>query len=162
MSGITFSKFGDWTKAGMVLQSLTDRMNPEFVAQLTEDGDLILKALNDHIDSQDLGWTPLSPHTIALKGGDETIYVETGTLRNGLSVRKVRSTANGITIFVGASAWKSHSPSGQSLNKIMLWMEYGTDKQPPRPLVRPTWDEVKPTIIQNLSAILPEIIRGVR
>lgn len=162
MGGITFSKFGDWTKAGTVLQSLAGRTNSVFVAQIEEDGELILKTMKDHIRSQDLGWASLSDSTVISKGGDTTIYVETGTLRDGLSVRRVRAVANGVTIFIGASPWKSHSPSGKSLNEIMMWMEYGTDKQPPRPLVRPTWEEMKPIVVEHLSAILPEIIRGVR
>lgn len=160
--GITFSKFGDWTKAGTVLQALSVKMLPNFIAQIEEDGDLILKTLKEHIEAQDLGWSPLTDSTVTAKGGDETIYIETGTLKDGLSVRRVRAPAQGITLFIGASPWKSHSPSGRSLNEIMIWMEHGTDKQVPRPLVQPTWEELKPIIVANLSAILPEIVRGVK
>lgn len=160
--GITFSKFGDWTKAGTVLQALAVKTLPNFVAQITEDADLLLKTLQNHIDAQDLGWTPLAESTIIAKGGDTTIYIESGTLRNGLSVRKVRAPANGITLFIGASPWKSHPESGRTLNEIMIWMEYGTDKQVARPLVRPTWEELKPIIVNNLSSILPDIVKGVK
>lgn len=158
--GISFSKFGDWSKAGTILQALSVNTVPNFIAQIEEDGELILKTMTTHIDSQDLGWTPLAESTVIAKGGDTTIYIETGTLRNSISVRKIRAPANGITLFIGASPWKSHSPSGRSLNEIMMWMEYGTDKQPPRPLVRPTWEEVKSIVIDNLASILPEIVRG--
>ena len=160
--GITFSKFGDWTKAGTILQGLAVKTLPAFIAQLEEDGDLILKTMRGHIESQDLGWSPLSDSTVIAKGGDTTIYIETGILKDGLSVRRVRAPANGVTLFIGASPWKSHSPSGRSLNEIMIWMEHGTDKQVPRPLVQPTWEELKPIIVANLSAILPDIVRGVK
>ena len=47
------SKFGDWTRAGVVLQGLSVNIAPAFKAQLEEDGNLILKTLVGHIDAQD-------------------------------------------------------------------------------------------------------------
>ena len=128
--GAYVSKFGDWTKAGIVLQGLSVNLLPAFKAQIEEDGELILKTLLDHIDAQDLPWTPLSQRTIELKGGDSTIFVETGFLKDNLQVRRVKSVANGITLFVGASAWK-RTPDGVKLSDLMIWLEYGTDKIPP-------------------------------
>lgn len=157
--GVYVSKFGDWTRAGVVLQRLSVNLCPAFKAQLRDDGELILKTLQDHIDSQDLGWTPLSPHTVELKGGDTTIYVETGALRGSLEVRKVRAPANGITLFIGASAWKRH-PSGVKLSDLMIWLEYGTNKMPPRPLIRPTWEEVEPIIKSNWRELLKDLIES--
>ena len=152
------SKFGDWTRAGVVLKGISVNLFPAFKAQLEEDGKLILKTLVDHIDSQDLPWTPLSDRTIELKGGDSTIYVETGYLRNNLKVRKVRSAANGLTLFIGASAWDK-TPNGVKFSDLMIWLEYGTDKMPPRPLIRPTWDEVEPIIRDNWEALLKDFIQ---
>ena len=151
------SKFGDWTRAGIVLQGLSVNLVPAFKAQLEEDGNLILKTLVDHIDAQDLPWTPLSERTIELKGGDSTIYVETGFLRDNLQVRRVKSVANGMTLFIGASAWK-RTPEGVKLSDLMIWLEYGTDKVPPRPLIRPTWDEVEPILKDNWRALLQDLI----
>lgn len=158
MSNIAYlSKFGDWTRAGVVLQGLKVNLFPAFKAQLEEDGDLILKTMLDHIDAQDLPWTPLSERTIELKGGDSTIYVETGYLKDNLEVRRVKSVANGITLFIGASAWK-RTPEGVKLSDLMIWLEYGTDKIPPRPLIRPTWDEVEPILKDNWRALLQDLI----
>ena len=151
------SKFGDWTRAGVVLQGLCVNIVPAFKAQIEEDGKLILKTLLDHIDSQDLPWTPLAQRTIELKGGDDTIYVETGYLRDNLQVRRIKSVANGITLFVGASAWK-RTPDGVKLSDLMIWLEYGTDKVPPRPLIRPTWNEVEPIIKDNWRDLLQDLI----
>ena len=151
------SKFGDWARAGVVLQGLCVNLVPAFKAQIEEDGKLILKTLVDHIDAQDLPWTPLAQRTIELKGGDDTIYVETGYLRDNLQVRRIKSVANGITLFVGASAWK-RTPDGVKLSDLMIWLEYGTDKVPPRPLIRPTWDEVEPIIKDNWRDLLQDLI----
>lgn len=134
---------GDWNKAVAHFKALAKNLNPDFQAQLYSDGELVLEMLKDHIDNQDLGWTPLSQKTVELKGGNTTIYVETGTLKDGLSVRRIKSGVKGSTIIVGASPWKFHKPSGRRLSEIMGWMEYGTDRQPPRPLIRPTMDEAR-------------------
>lgn len=76
------SKFGDWTRAGVVLQALSTKITPAFSVQLQKDGEFILEKLKGHIDSQDLSWTPLAESTIVLKNGDDTVYVETGYLKD--------------------------------------------------------------------------------
>lgn len=139
------------------MQAISVNLLPLFKAQLEDDGNLILKTLLDHIDAQDLPWTPLSERTIQLKGGSEEIYVETGYLRDNLQVRRVKSVANGVTLFVGASAWK-RTPSGAKFSDLLIWLEYGTDKIPPRPLIRPTWDEVEPILKDNWRSLLEDII----
>lgn len=162
--GFSMRKTGDWDKAGMVLKALSSGSIPvAFKAQLQEDGNMFLEAVINHIDRQDLSWTPLSERTIELKGGDDTIYVETGYLKKNLSVRKIKSAKNGFTIFVGASPWKTHKPSGVKFSDLMIWLEYGTDKIPPRPLIRPTWEEVEPLIKNNWQKCLKDLIdRGGR
>ena len=146
MTLMRMSKFGDWTKAGVVLQSLSsNKIVPAFSAQIKEDGNLVLERIISHIDSQDLNWTPLSERTIELKNGDETIYVETGFLKSNLKVRKVKAPKNGVTYFIGADAWTKH-PSGLKFSDLMIYLEYGTSDIPPRPLVRPTWEEVQPIV----------------
>jgi hypothetical protein len=151
------SKFGDWTKAGAVLQAMNVHLQPAFRAQIEEDGKLILDTIVGHIDAQDLPWVPLAQQTIELKNGDDTIYVDTGYLRDNLEVRRVRSTKNGVTLFVGASAWKRH-PSGEKFSNLMIWLEYGTDKVPARPLIRPSWAEVEPIIKSHWEDLLQDMI----
>lgn len=155
--GMYVSKFGDWSKAGVILQAISVNLLPLFKAQLDEDGELILETLQGHIDNQDLPWIPLSERTVALKGGDSTVYVETGFLRDNLQVRRIKSVQNGVTLFVGASAWK-RTPDGVKFSDLMIWLEYGTDKMPPRPLIRPTWDEIEPILKENWRSLLGDII----
>ena len=107
-----------------------------------------------HIDAQDLGWTPLSEDTVRQKDGSETIYVDTSWLRDNLSVRRVK----GGTVFIGASPWKVHQPSGRKFSELMMFQEYGTSTQPPRPLVRPTWEEVEPIIKENWRGLVQRIV----
>lgn len=154
------SKFGDWTRAGVILQTLSTKIVPAFTARLQSDGELILEHLKNHIQRQDLDWTPLSPHTIELKNGDETIYVETGFLYNNLKVRKVRSPRNGVTFFIGADAWTVHEPSGKKFSDLMIYLEYGTATIPPRPLIRPTLDEVEQILKDNWKDCLQDLVEN--
>ena len=157
--GFTLEMTGDWNRAGLHLRNLVANLNPQFQAQFMEDGDFVLKTMQGHIDSQDLGWTPLSPHTVELKGGDTTILVETGQLRNGLSVRRIKSSATGTTIFVGASPWKHHA-GGMNLSDLLIWLEYGTDKMPPRPLVQPTIEEVQDILQDHWKDLFEQLVKG--
>lgn len=151
---------GDWNRAGLHLRNLAVQLNPAFQAQFEEDGKFVLETMQSHIDRRDLNWTPLSSHTIELKGGDDTIYIETGELRNGLSVRRIKSSVKGSTIFVGASPWKRHAPSGAKLSDLLIWLEYGTDKIPPRPLVQPTIDEVKDILQKHWKDLFQDLVKG--
>ena len=113
--------------------------------------------MQEHIENQDLNWKPLKERTVVLKGGDSTIYVETGQLKNGLTVRRIKSSVRGSTIFVGASPWKKHE-GGMKMSDLMIWLEYGTDKLLPRPLVKPTIEEVEKTIKDTWKELMKDIM----
>lgn len=158
MSNMSLTLTGDWNRAGVYMRNLAVKLKPAFEAQLYEDGQFVLEKMRSHIDSQDLDWTPLAERTIELKGGDDTIYVETGSLKSGLTVRRVKSSTKGSTIFIGASPWKRHE-GGMKMSELMIWLEYGTDKIPPRPLVQPTIEEVKDILKDNWKDLMKELIK---
>lgn len=153
----TLEMTGDWNRAGLYLRNLAVKLRPAFEGKLYEDGQLVLEKMRGHIDNQDLNWTPLSERTIALKGGSEVIYIETGKLRDGLTVRRIKSTVKGSTLFIGASPWKKHGDI--KMSDLMIWLEYGTDKIPPRPLVQPTIDEVKELLKNHWVELMKELLR---
>ena len=160
MSDLALKLTGDWNRAGVFMQNLAVKLKPAFEAQIWEDGQFVLETMRGHIDKQDLSWTPLAERTVELKGGDTTIYVETGALKNGLTVRRVKSSARGSTIFIGASPWKTHKESGLKFSDLMIYLEYGTRKIPARPLIRPTWEEMRDVIKNNMKAIGQDIINA--
>lgn len=161
MGDMTLKMTGDWNKAGLHLSNLAVKLKPAFQAQFDEDGKFVLEKMQSHIDKQDLSWTPLAESTIEMKGGDDTILVETGQLRNGLSVRRIKSSVKGSTIFVGASPWKRHE-GGMKLSDLLIWLEYGTDKMPPRPLVEPTVQEVEKILKDHWKDLLEDLVKGKR
>ena len=158
MSDFKLELRGDWNRAGIYLKNLAVKLKPAFEAQLYEDGQLILETIKGHIDAQDLNWTPLAERTIELKGGDDTIYVETGELYDGLTVRRIKSSVKGSTIYVGASPWKRHK-GGMKMSDLMIWLEYGTDKVPPRPIIRPTHEEVQDLLKKNWKELFEELCK---
>ena len=46
------------------------------------------------------------------------------------------------------------------MNTVMIWLEYGTDKIPPRPLAQPTLAEVENIIKDNWKDLMKEIVKG--
>jgi hypothetical protein len=154
---VTVRKTGDWSKVSIALQSL-QKLRPTFIAQMQDDSEFVLNKVQGHIDSQDLGWTPLADSTVALKNGDSTIYVETGFLRNNLKAQKVQSSSTSVTFYIGVDA-SATTPSGESLGDIMIWLEYGTRSIPARPLIRPTFDEVKDILEKHWTDLLKVILR---
>ena len=158
MSDMSLTLSGDWNRAGLYLKTLAVKLKPAFEAQLMEDGEFVLQKIRDHIDNQDLDWTPLAKRTVELKGGDTTIYVETGQLKDGLVVRRVKSSNKGSTIFIGASPWKRHE-GGMKMSDLMVWLEYGTDKIPPRPLIQPTIEEVEDILKEHWKDLMKELIK---
>ena len=43
---------------------------------------------------------------------------------------------------------------------LMIWLEYGTDKIPPRPLIRPTWEEIEPILKEHWKDLLDGLVKG--
>jgi HK97 gp10 family phage protein len=148
---------GDWNRAGIKI-SLLCNFSGKAKEQLEKDANETLKALQNHIDQQDLNWTPLNPLTISKKGGNDKVYVETSYLRDNISVRRLNNKPKGSTLYVGASPWKVHKPSGQKLSDIMTWLEYGTPSIPARPLIRPTLEEMKKKVRENWRKFLRDSI----
>lgn len=153
------STYGDWKKCGVMMKALGMKLFPLVEAKLYENGELILSTVREHVDKQDLNWTPLSPVTVRLKG-DEKIYTETGVLIDGLVVRKIKSSKQDITLFVGASPWKTHKPSGKKFSELMLYLEYGTATIPPRPIMRPTYEELKGKLSKGWGEVILKSMEG--
>lgn len=158
--GLNLKMTGDWQRAGIQIKRIATNLNPAFKARLFEDGKLVLETLQGHIDNQDLPWAPLAKRTVELKGGDKTIYVETGELHDGMEVQVIESSFKGVTLFIGASPSKVHSESGERFSDLMIWLEYGTDKMPARPLIQPTSDEMQDIIKRNWKTTLKNLVFG--
>jgi len=148
---------GGWKKAGVALELLPAAMNEGLHTKLYETGEMVVEKMVENIEKQALDWQPLSRFTVEKKG-DDTIYVETGWLKDNLDVRRVATQPNRKRIFIGASPWKTHDPSGMKFSDLMILLEYGNPDLgiPARPLVRPTWEQVQEEVREELSDAVEE------
>lgn len=151
--GITLT--GDWAKASQILNNLPERVKPAFEAQLSFDGDMLAFNMRSHIYAQDLGWAPLSPSTIQKKHGNATIYIESGVLLGSIQAIAIGGIGD-FTMFIGP---RGAASKGVDIETVMGWMEFGTSKMPPRPLLRPTLDEAKDILKQHWRETLRDLLR---
>jgi len=154
MANFKLVKHGDWAKVRHLLGYTFPRLAPFAVGQIDQYGEVALEIIKGHIQNQSLPWTPLSSETISRKGGSE-IYIESGTLVNGVEVKKLSTGGN--EMFIGFSDGTKH-PSGLSFGQLMVFLEYGTANAPPRPLIRPSFDEVKALIKKDFAPAIKKYL----
>ena len=158
MSNMKLTKTGDWAKVRHVLGYGLPRLAPHLLGKMDEYGNVALEVIRGHIRNQSLPWTPLSAETVRIKGHDD-IYVETGLLSSGLEVKKMG--VGGNEIFIGFSEGKAHE-SGLSFAQLMIFNEYGTVNAPARPLIRPSFEEVKKLVKKDLKPAIEKYLRKAR
>lgn len=149
---------GDWERVTNVLNSLSTNLGENVQNALEDTANEALNTIQGHIDSQDLGWASLSDSTVKIKGHD-TIYIESGELRDSFQVTQL-SSGDTTSFQVGIPSGSRHSSSGLPTSQLMEYMEYGTIKQPARPLIRPSVQEVKPKFLRIVSGAIKDVMRG--
>lgn len=150
--------YGDWKALANTLQHAIRSLST-VNAKLYENGKLVVEQMQGHIDKQDLPWEQLSEITTRLKES-EKIYVDTGEIRDNIGVFELKKSPKGNTIFVGASPWKTHEASGLKYSDLIMYLEYGTSTQPGRPLIEPTYNEMKGKLKSEWKAYLTKEILG--
>lgn len=149
---ITTKLTGDWNRLANKLRSLPSDISQAKELGLQKAGNETVKTVKGHIERQDLGWSPLDESTIKQKGHSK-ILVETGTLASHIDVTEVSKDS----IFIGAK--NATYPNGEDVNDVLKYHEFGTETEPPRPLVRPSFNEVKPKV---KDMIKEEIINAIK
>lgn len=110
-----------YTLAGFVakLGAIEHDMNELGPALVRRACQMVCDAAKDSLGSDDWGWVPLQPETIARKLNGNTPLLETGELRDS-----IEWTAHGL-----------HGEVGSNLDRA-VWMEFGTSRGvPPRPFL---------------------------
>ena len=142
---------GQWQTAGAKIEFIGKNLTPKATEAMREAGEELAEIMRNHVRNQDLSWKPLAPSTVQQKGSN-LIYIDTGDLlANGFKVRALRGKQKGAKFFVGANVWTKHKPSGLKMSDVMTYLEYGTDKIPPRPLIRPSVEEFKTDFPKKFS-----------
>lgn len=143
---------GQWDKLRKVFRNLTSG-NIIKEEELQNFGKAIEQRVIQHINSQDLGWSPLSQVTIRKKGHEKIFLdkrdfvksIKVSVSKKGLLVRTIMVRPEGI-----------HTNSGLSMATLAKFLEYGTKNMVARPLWRPTIKEVSQS--PEFSAFAEKII----
>lgn len=169
---MSMQKYGDWARAGAFLANWAPNSVDECQKELRDQAEKFKKIVLGHIERQDLPWVAFSPNTIRSKKANKTIhYVETHEFRNSMEVRKIKSSAKDVVIFAGFSPWATHTSGGYSIkmSSIMEMNEYGfvglskSGKRygiPPRPLLRPSYDEAEKNFKADMYRLGNRLVRG--
>ena len=156
---VSMTKTGDWEKLSQIFSRLkSSGIKLAFRAKANDLGELVVERIQGHIQSQDLSWTPLSEKTIELKMGDDRVYIETGMLMNSFGA-KIETKGSDTILYVGVDP-DAQTSDGTKLSDVLIYMEYGTDSQVPRPLIQPTFNEVAPIIKKEVADTLKKVMRG--
>lgn len=104
-------------------------------------------AIGKHLVDK-LKFTIRTQHSLPLNwppsGGDGLAWHETGLLLDSLDYRVIREN-NTVNILVGVFSLPERA-------KIVLWLEYGTDEIPERPLFRTVIPNEKEYILEQLKS----------
>lgn len=147
---------GDWEKLFTLAKNMQKHYKAFIEVTLNEQGKITLNRILDHIERQDLSWKPLATSTIQLKGGSTEIYLDTGGLYNAFTSSDVQGKGTKdmyVTVGVQEGA---RTKEGVPYERILFWMEYGTDKMPPRSLIRATWEELQPQFEKMWQDVMKE------
>ena len=140
--------YGDWNKLYAALDKLKN-VEKEVDDDAKQQAEMLKQAIQSYVIGQQGGWTPLSPYTVEKKGSS-TILIETGTMINSLTVDKV-GEADYLVHFTGMNAEKSNE-------QVAVENEYGTSTAPPRPFVRPVYEQEGKKAVEGVMNAIKELI----
>lgn len=156
---------GPWDKVIYRVKNLNEQMKPHLAKATAKSAMMVEAALVKHIQSQDLGWHALNKAYLKWKIRNklsDKIWIATSTLINSVT-HKIAD--GGLEAFVGVLR-TAKSADGKNQVLIASVLEFGSAKRniKPRPLFRPTFQEMKPKIIENydkaVRKALDEVVKS--
>lgn len=139
---------GDWDKIQKFCSNFGKDLEKEGKKYISEQSKMVQQTVQDKIKSGE-GMKALKPSTIAKKGSNRPL-IETGTLLDSISVE-----INGLSFTVKPTG---DNPSGLTNEQQAIYHEFGTERIPPRPFMRPSYEEVEPKLKEEISEVVSNII----
>lgn len=140
INAVIAKEIGDWNgviqffdKAGIEVKKKTLEAQWEICKKLK-------RIVVGHILAQDLNWPQLSHRTIRnKKENKQLVYIDTETYLDNITTWKKLGVA-----YVGIKKGTIHKRKNGNVNleRVAIWMEYGTRNMPARPLWGPSIDEL--------------------
>lgn len=139
---------GDWDKIQKFCKNFGKDLEREGKKYISEQSKMVQQTVQDKIKSGE-GMKALKPSTIAKKGSNRPL-IETGTLLDSISVE-----IKGLSFTVKPTG---DNPSGLTNEQQAIYHEFGTERIPPRPFMRPSYEEVEPKLKEEISEVVSNII----
>lgn len=139
---------GDWDKIQKFCKNFGKDLEREGKKYISEQSKMVQQTVQDKIKSGE-GMKALKPGTIAKKGSNRPL-IETGTLLDSISVE-----IKGLSFTVKPTG---DNPSGLTNEQQAIYHEFGTERIPPRPFMRPSYEEVEPKLKEEISEVVSNII----
>lgn len=140
LNAFTAKKVGDWKGVETFFKGLGIEMKKKITQSQWE----ICKKLRDtviaHITAQDLNWQDLSDRTVKLKKQNkDLILIDTEAYISNIKLWKSNGVVN---VGVKKGTTYKRTNGSVSLERVAIWLEYGTSKMPARPLWNPSFEEL--------------------
>lgn len=139
---------GDWDEILKLCKNFSKDFKQEGSDYIKEQANMVKETVQSKIRSGE-GMTSLKPNTIKKKGSDIKL-IETGSLLDSISVEL------GDLSFVVRPT--GDNPSGLTNEQQAIYHEFGTEKIPPRPFMKPTFEEVEPKLEKEIVEVVSNII----
>jgi hypothetical protein len=151
---------GDWDKLKRVLDQASPNIKKESRRAIGRQLKRIEAKVLGHIDSQDLGWAALNEKYAARKGAkglSPDILRATNQMYSNITTDQPNAYEGACGVKRGVK-----EKNGQEVTDIALIHEQPKDdgkKIPARKLWKPTYEEMKPSIIAALKGIAIEVFK---
>lgn len=141
---------GNWKGIKLLSQNLDKDLIQNSKEYLNKEAIEIQEEIKDSIYSQSGNWKDLKPKTIKDKGSSD-ILIETGQLVESIQVNQV----NDLKYIIAPEG--NHS-SGVSNSELAVFHEYGTERIPPRPFIKPIHSVEEPEVHREVSELVGNAI----
>lgn len=139
---------GDWDDIQKFCKNFGKEFEKEGSKYIEEQSKMVKDTVQRRIKNGE-GMKALKPNTIKKKGSSKPL-IETGTLLDSISIE-----IKGLSLKVGPTG---NNPSGLSNEEQALYHEFGTQRIPPRPFMRPSYEEVEPKLKDEICEVVSNII----
>lgn len=142
--------YGDWGKLKKFTKNFSKDLIPNAHNLTVTEGNRVASEIKESLLNQALPHTDIKQETKDKKNSSK-ILVETGTLAN--SIQAIPQGNEVIIVPYG-----DHPTGDLSASELAIIHEYGTDKIPPRPFIRPAYEENKDKVGENFEDLVDNVI----
>ena len=140
---------GSWGKVSLLVNNLPKDLKTQAERLQESEAQRIANDIKNSLFNQTLNHVDIKQATKDGKNSSK-ILIETGELANSISVIDM-----GDKIYITP---QGNHHSGLSANELATIHEFGTDRVPPRPFIRPVYEDNKAEVVDNFEDLIENVI----